>query len=78
MVESIPTLEWTLHKGVWTAKLDDGELQIRSAGLNGGWELWFYGKGAWGTNQFLGTHNSQLDARNYANVWVGDNTTATG
>jgi hypothetical protein len=53
-----------------TALLPDGVLRITPVGDT--WDLWFYEKGDWGTNQYLGNHASPDDAKAHAKTWIGD------
>lgn len=73
MPNTIKTLEWKNSRKALVAevaKLSDGELRIIPTG--GGYDLWFYRSGDWGTNNFLGHFITPILAKAHATEWVGD------
>ena len=66
-VEHTPSLNWRSN---FTALLSNGVLRISPVGST--FDLWFYEKDEWGTNQYLGNHASPDAAKAYAKTWVGD------
>lgn len=72
MVESIPVLEWKRKRGtlIREAKLPDGTLSIRP--VASGHDLWFHGKGEWGTNNYIGSYPTLEAALLGAAEWTGN------